>query len=172
MDASVLINLAIVDRIGLLATLEGLQFVVPGEALFEVKSPEQRTRVCAGLTAGDLREVVLDQPQELSLFARFRQRMDIGESACLALAVSRSWLFACDERGFVRSEATKLLGAEGLLNTPGLFLLALRKGCWTVDEADQAKAILEENRYRMRFKSFRELLQRLEPEKADDHRYF
>ena len=158
MDTSVLINLAIVERIGLLATLEGLRFVVPGEVLFEVKKPEQRDRVCAGIKTGALHEVVLDQPQELSLFARFRQRMGIGESACLALAASRSWIFACDEEGIVRNEATKILGTEGLLNTPGLFLLAIQRGCWTVDEADQAKAALEENRYRMRFKSFRELL--------------
>lgn len=74
MDTSVLINLAIVERIGLLATLEGLRFVIPGEVLFEVKKPEERDRVCAGIKIGALQEVVLDQPQELSLFARFRQR--------------------------------------------------------------------------------------------------
>lgn len=158
MDTSVLINFAVLDRIGLLGTLEGLQFVVPGEVLGELKRPDQRKRVHTALTAGTLREVVLDQPQELALLARFRRQMQLGESACLALAVSRGWLFACDERRVVRSEATRLLGPEGLLNTPGLFLLAIRRGCWTVDEADQAKAALEANRYRMRFSSFRELL--------------
>lgn len=158
MDTSVLINFAIVDRIGLLGSLESLRFVVPREVLAEVRRPEQRKRVRAALRDGALHEVALDQPSELALFAGFRDKMGLGEAACLAIAVSRDWLFACDEGRIVRSEATKLLGPDGLLNTPGLFLLAIRRGCWTVDDADRAKAILEENRYRMRFGSFRELL--------------
>jgi len=158
MDTSVLINFAIVDRIGLLGALERLRFVVPGEVLREVKRPEQRKRVSVALRAGALHEVSLDQTSELARFARFRKQMKLGEAACLALAVSRNWLFVCDEGRIVRSEATKLLGPSGLLNTPGLFLLAIRAGCWTVDEADRAKAVLEENRYRMQFGSFRELL--------------
>lgn len=158
MDTSVLINFAIVDRIGLLGCLESLRFVVPREVLSEVRQPEQRKRVRAALKGGALHEVALDQPAELVRFAGLRNRMGLGEAACLALAVSRGWLFACDEGRIVRSEATKLLGPDGLLNTPGLCLLAIRRGFWTVDEADRAKAILEQNRYRMRFGSFRELL--------------
>lgn len=158
MDTSVLINFTILDRIALLGALERLRVVVPGEVLFEVKRPEQRKRVRAALKAGILFEVSLDQPPELAQFARFRKKMGLGEAACLALAASRGWRFACDEGGVVRSEATKLLGPNHLLNTPGLFLLAIRRGCWTVDEADKAKAVLEENRYRMQFGSFRELL--------------
>lgn len=158
MDTSVLINFAILDRIGLLGALERLRIAVPGEVLFEVKRPEQKKRVRAALKAGSLHEVALDQPPELAQFARFRKKMGLGEAACLALAASRGWLFTCDEGGVVRSEAKKLLGSDRLLNTPGLFLLAIRTGCWTVDEADKAKAVLEENRYRMQFGSFRELL--------------
>ena len=158
MDTSVLINFAIVDRIGLLGSLESVRFLVPREVLAEVRRPQQRKRVRAALRAGTLHEVALDQPSELARFAGFRNRMGLGEAACLALAVSRGWLFVCDEGRIVRNEAAKLLGPNGLLNTPGLFLLAIRTGCWTVDEADRAKAVLEENRYRMQFGSFRELL--------------
>lgn len=158
MDTSVLINFAVLDRIGLLGAFERLRFVVPGEVLFEVKRPELRKRVRAALEAGALLEVALDQPAALAWFARFREQMDLGEAACLALAVSNGWLFACDERRSVRREATRLLGPNRVLNTPGLFLLAIRTGCCTVEEADEAKAILEENRYRLQFGSFRELL--------------
>jgi len=52
MDTSVLINFAILDRIGLLGALERLRVVVPGEVLFEVKRPEQKKRVRAALKAG------------------------------------------------------------------------------------------------------------------------
>lgn len=109
MDTSVLINFAIVDRIGLLGSLESLRFVMPREVLAEVRRPEQRKRVRAALRAGALQEVVLDQPSELVRFAGFRDKMGLGEAACLAIAVSRDWLFACDEGRIVRSEATKLL---------------------------------------------------------------
>ena len=52
MDTSVLINLAILDCMGLLGAFERLRFVVPGEVLGEVRRPEQRKRVRAALRAG------------------------------------------------------------------------------------------------------------------------
>jgi predicted nucleic acid-binding protein len=157
-DTSVLINLAILDQIVLLGALEGLRFVVPDEVLAEVKKPEQKRRVRGALQAGTLLKVALDQPAMLDRFARLRKQMKLGEAACLALAAERGWLFACDEGRIVRSEAKRLLGPDRLLNTPGLFLLAIRTGYWTVDEADEAKTELEKNRYQMQFSSFRELL--------------
>jgi predicted nucleic acid-binding protein len=157
-DTSVLINLAIVDRIGLLGALKRLQFVIPGEVLAEVKRPQQQRRVAKALEAGLLEEVALNEPEPLASFAAFRKQMKIGEAACLALAVAKGWLFACDEGRVVRREATRLLGKNRLLNTPGLFLLGIRTGYWTVNQADEAKAVLEAHRYRLKFGSFRELL--------------
>lgn len=157
-DTSVLINLAILDRIGLLGALELLRFVVPPDVLTEVKRPEQKKRVRAALQTGILREVALDQPLELAQLVTFRKQMKMGEAACLTLATSRGWLFACDEKRSVRSEAKRLLGADRLLNTPGLFLLAIQTGYWTVDEAEEARAVLDKNRYRMEVGPFRELL--------------
>lgn len=84
--------------------------------------------------------------------------MKTGEAACLAFAVENGCLFACDEGGIVRSDAKRLLGLNRLLNTPGIFVLAIRAGYWTADEADVAKSVLEKNRFRMKFSSFRELL--------------
>jgi predicted nucleic acid-binding protein len=158
MDTSVLINLAILDRIGLVGASPRLRFVIPGEVLAEVKRPRQRSRVGRALEGGLLEEVALDEPEALARFADLRKRMKIGEAACLALAITKGWLFVCDERRVVLREATKHLGKNRLLNTPGLFLLGIRAGYWTVDEADEAKAVLEAHRYRMKFSSFRELL--------------
>ena len=110
------------------------------------------------LEAGLLDEVALDEPEPLARFASFRMQMKIGEAACLALAATKGWFFACDEGRVVRREAVRLLGKNRLLNTPGLFLLGIRTGYWTVDQADEAKAVLEAHRYRMKFGSFRELL--------------
>lgn len=158
MDTSVLINLAILDRIGLLGSVRRLRFVVPAEVLVEVQRAEQKKRVRAALEARILFKVALDEPSLLDRFASLRKQMKLGEAACLALAAEKGWLFVCDEKGRVRSEARRLLGPDRLLNTAGLFLLAIRTGYWTVDEADEAKAALESNRYRMEIGSFRELL--------------
>ena len=50
-------------------------------------------------------------------------------------------------------------GTRGrLVTTPGLFVLAIRSGALSIDAADEAKAILEQHRFRMSFKSFRDVL--------------
>jgi hypothetical protein len=77
----------------------------------------------------------------------------------LALAQQRGWRVASDEGGAFRREAEQRLGPGRLVNTPGLLLSAIRAGVLTVEEADQAKAVLEQHRFRVRFKSFRSLLE-------------
>jgi hypothetical protein len=50
------------------------------------------------------------------------------------------------------------LGEGRLVTTAGLFVLAIRAGILTVEEADQMKAVLEQRRFRMTFASFRDVL--------------
>ena len=50
------------------------------------------------------------------------------------------------------------LGTGRILNTPSIYLLGIRAGLFSVDEADRAKELLEQRRFRMKFKSFREIL--------------
>ena len=87
--------------------------------------------------------------------------MGRGEAACLSMAEQRGWLAAVDERGRFLRLARERLG-EGrilnILNTPGILLLAIHAGLVSVDEADVLKARLETHRYRMRFDSFRDVL--------------
>jgi hypothetical protein len=77
----------------------------------------------------------------------------------LALAHSRGWLVASDEKGRFRREVLARLGQGRLLTTPGLFVLAIRAGAISIAEADNAKAILENHRFRMTFASFRDVVQ-------------
>jgi hypothetical protein len=44
------------------------------------------------------------------------------------------------------------------LNTPGIFSLAISAGIITVEDADRAKAVLEQHRFIMSFASFRDVL--------------
>ena len=159
-DTSVLVNLAIVDRLDLLGALSGFDFCVPEEVVDEVRRPEQRRLLDQALHAGHLERARLTGLPVLDHYRELRHDLGPGEAACLALAYAEGWSVACDEKRFFRREARRLLGEGRLLNTPGLFVLAIRQGYWTVSEADQAKEILERNRFRMRFRSFDELMRR------------
>jgi predicted nucleic acid-binding protein len=156
-DACVLINLALAGRLPLLDVLQGFEFRVPEEALAEIRKPHQRRAVEEALGAGFLRQIPLSEPEALAIFAELRQSLGLGESACLALATRSTALVASDEKRQFLREAEKRLGPGRILNTPGLFLLAIRRGALTVEEADEAKALLERHRFRMTFTSFREL---------------
>jgi predicted nucleic acid-binding protein len=157
-DANVLINLALVDRLDILGSLAGFEFVAPAEAVREVVSEVQQQRVASALRAGYLREVRLEDIPGQETFAELRPTMGSGEAACLALAATRGWLVASDEKRLFLREARRRLGPGHVLNTAGLLLLAIRCGRMSVDEADQSKRLLEQHRFRMTFRSFHELL--------------
>lgn len=156
-DTSVLINLAHADRLALLGRIPGLAFVVPEEVMAEVTSPDQRAALLAVLGAGVVQRAAISDLAAIELYAELRVTMGRGEAACLALAVSKGWLVACDERRAFRREALARLGSGRLITTPGLLVLAIRAGLMTVEEADRAKALLERHRFRMTFGSFRGL---------------
>jgi predicted nucleic acid-binding protein len=155
-DASTLINFLLLDRVDLLGSLNAFDFLVPTEVKGEILDETQRARLEAGFASGHLAEIQLASPEELATYAELRDRLGAGESACLALAAHRELLVACDDRAAVRI-ADQLLGPDRLLNTPGLLVLAITEGHLAVNEADSAKAVLEENRFTMAFESFADL---------------
>lgn len=157
-DACVLINLALARCLELCGALPEYEFWVPEEVLAEILGPQERRAVEGALGAGILRHTAITEPEALASFADLRQFLGLGESACLALAARSGALVASDEKRRFLREAEKRLGPGRVLNTPGLFLLAIRRGVLTVDEADAAKAILEQHRFRMPFASFRGLV--------------
>lgn len=157
-DANVLINLIHVDRLDLLAKLPGYEFVVPDHVIEEITAPDQRLRLDDALTNAWLRrESIVDVP-EITLFADLHRILGAGEAACLAIATSRGWYVASDEKGAFRREALARLGQGRLLTTPGLLLMAIRGGVLSVEDADSIKLTLEQNRFRLPFRSFAELL--------------
>lgn len=155
-DASVLINVLILSRLDLLGTTPDLEFVVPSRVVHEITRPEQAAELSLSLASGVLSEIEGYDSSEWQSYVNLRKDLGAGEAACLALAASREWLVACDERGRFRRRAEELLGKGRIVTTPGLIVLAIRAGLITVDEADQMKATLEQHRFRMPFDSFRE----------------
>lgn len=162
-DTSVLVNLAIVDRLDLLGALRGLHFQVPEEVIAEVL--RERGLLERALREGHVAETRITGIAVIDHYRQLRHDLGLGrgEAACLALATTHGCLVACDEKRVFRREARRLLGEGRVMNTPGLFLLGIRQQYWTVPEADQAKETLERNRFRMNLRSFHDLVRRGEP---------
>jgi predicted nucleic acid-binding protein len=159
-DTSILINLFHTGHLSLLGRLTGFQFVIPDEVISEIVLPDQQQVITEAITAGHIQRSSISNPDELALFAELRRVLGIGESSCLALAERRGWMVACDEKRVFLREAGARLGQGRILNTPGIYVLSIRAGLITVAIADEAKAILERNRFRMAFNSFSDLIAR------------
>jgi predicted nucleic acid-binding protein len=156
-DANILINLIHLQRLELLGHLPEYEFVMPEEVRGEITDPNQNAAVREAIDAGILRVVVIEDVRTLTLFAELTGLMGRGEAACLSLAITQNWLIASDEKRTFRREALARLGADCLINTPGVLLLAIRAGLISIEEADAMKALLEQRRFRMKFASFRDL---------------
>src|SRR5437867_2060655 len=159
-DTSVVINLVHVNRLDILGRLDGWEFVVPEQIVEEVSEPSQAAMLMDALIAGHLRKEPSTKTAELEIYAELRQVMGRGEAACLAMAQSRHWVVASDERGRFLREGKSRLGEARIINTPGILLLAIRRGVLTIPEADRLKAILECHRFKMRFISFSDVIDR------------
>jgi predicted nucleic acid-binding protein len=157
-DTNILINLIHIGRLDLLGKLPSYSFVIPEEVVKEVREPQQAQALHTAMSSELLSEVQLADPAELKVYADLIQILGSGEAACLSLAQCRQWLIASDEKKKFRRETLARLGAGRLLNTPGILSLAISGGIITVEDADRAKAVLEQNRFIMSFASFRDVV--------------
>lgn len=157
-DANIIINLLHVNRIEFLQSLPPYSFVVPEHVIAEVCDSQQAAALTVAITNGIVVEVKLTDPSELDLYAELLRMLGSGEAACLALAETRGWFLASDEKKLFLREAGKRIGRNRILNTAGIFVKAIRLGLLTVEEADQDKRILEERRFIMKFNSFQDVL--------------
>jgi predicted nucleic acid-binding protein len=157
-DANVLINLIHVGRLFLLGEVPGHRFVVPDAVAAEVTVDDQSAQLTAAVAANALSLCSLADLSGLAQFAQFRTIMGAGEAACLVLAELNGWHAASDERRRFRREVMARLGRERLLTTPLIYVLAIRAGLITLDEADADKRLLASRRFVMKFGSFSELL--------------
>ena len=157
-DTNVLINLIHVSRLHLCCDLPAHAFVLPEHVYVEITDVPQRKALDEAIAEGYLRIHRTTDPDTIRLFGELTSRLGRGEAACLALAVDTGWTVASDEKGRFRAEAVDRIGNDRILGTADLFLLAIRCGLLTVQEADADKATLESRRFAMPFESFSELL--------------
>ena len=157
-DANVVINFIHAGMLADLPAMVNMTFILTDEVYEEIIRAEQRQILDATLAAGTwTRESMID-PGAIALFATLAVVMGRGEASSLALAVTRRCLVASDERRVFLREARQRLGEGRIVDTPGLLLLAIRRGTLTVADADRAKALLETRSFKMKFRSFADLL--------------
>jgi predicted nucleic acid-binding protein len=157
-DTSCLINFLIVDRLDIFGALQGYTFVVPNHVVAEVTDATQRARLEAALTARVVTEIEITDLAEIETYIALRRVLGDGESACLAIAATRGWVIAADEKGRLRREVYERLGEAALVNTPGILVAAIQAGILTADGAETLRAELAKNRFVMDIPPFSELI--------------
>ena len=167
LDASVLINFLILNRMDILGRLGRYHFVVLDAVDAEISRPEQRTTLRRSLDQGLLQGDVAAGPEELRVFAQLLGAMGVGEAACVAAAVHRGWLVASDERGAFRRIATDRIGTGGIITTPAILAEAVKADIITLDELEQARQELGRNRFTIPPGTFGPLLVRNHPTTYD-----
>lgn len=161
LDSSVLINFLRVDRMNLLAQLSH-DFAVTSHVAFEISDhyEDQKRRFIAALNSGTLAELVVNEPNELSLFATFSDsgRLGAGECSAIAVAINRGHDLALDDMR-ARRDALNFDPTLTIVGTPELMTLAIEEQLISVAECDIIKALWEsEHRFKLNFNSFAELL--------------
>jgi predicted nucleic acid-binding protein len=157
-DATVLINLAHVNRLEMLGAVPGYEFVVPDHVRDEITDTGQRALLDDAVRRGIFRVEAITSIASIALYAALTARLGRGEAACLTLAVERDWIVASDDRKRFRREAESRIGPGRIVGLKELYLLAIGAGLLDIDEADADKATLETRRFVMDFKSFRDLV--------------
>jgi predicted nucleic acid-binding protein len=157
-DANILINLIHAQALELLGRLDGYEFVIVDQVEAEITRPEQATALRHAIDVAWLDREAVTTIEGLSIFADLTRIMGRGEAACLALAETRSWYVASDEKKVFRREALARLGQGRILTTAALIVLAIRTNLLTIDQADAIKLVLESKRFRMAFASFHDII--------------
>lgn len=158
MDANVLINLMHVSRLGLLAKIPNHEFVVPEHVREEITIPEQRATLDAAVSDGWLKVEVISDLGTITMFTELLAHIGRGEAACIAIAAKEGWYIASDEKKRFLREAEARVGVGHFITTADMFVLAIKAGLLTVEEADADKLTLEGRRFKVSFASYRELM--------------
>ena len=161
-DTSVLINFLAVDQVSLLLDHPSYDFVLTDHVRVEVTEyyPEQFARLEAIIADGYLRQLTVNTPEELEIFAALtiERRLGAGECAAIAAAVFRGCGIAIDDRTAIKQVARLYPGVR-VETTQSIVVGLIRLGRLNVATADELKDRWQNHhRFRLPFRSFREVL--------------
>lgn len=157
-DSSFLINFLVLDRMDILGVLAQFRFHVLNHVRAEIRRENQRARLEAAVELGIVTEIEITEPGEILLYDELRRFLGDGEAASLAVAVSRRWVIAADEKGRFRRELFRRLGENYLLDTAGALVTAIKVGVFPMEQAEALRTQLRENRFEMDLRPFDELM--------------
>jgi predicted nucleic acid-binding protein len=152
LDTTVLSNFAHIRRPDLLHLALGADVYTTPMVLVELRTGEALGLV-PRCNWRRLQLVTLSE-EEQRLADSFGAQLDAGESACLAVAKKRAWVFLTDDfaaRRLAQSEDVTVSGTIGVLRQ----LVVARR--LTIDEADSYLAVMLSHGYRAPIRSLREL---------------
>ncbi len=160
-DTSVLINFLCVDRMDLIAR-HCHQFIVTDHVAAEVKDfySDQQTRLKTALQSSALKQVSIADQREVALFGSLGEsrRLGPGECSAIALAVSREYILAIDDRQ-ATNQAREISRDLCILTTQDLIVAMICENLLSVAEADQLKETwAHQHRFRLPIKSFSDVL--------------
>lgn len=137
LDACVCINLAAALDAPAKILLNCRAVVVPqviSEALYLHNDGQDDIKTPASLDGLPVAEL---SDSELPLYLELAERLDDGEAASLALAISRSWTFATDDRS-ARNTGRRRTPPVDVVTTPRLLRLHAEAAHWDATNVKQA----------------------------------
>lgn len=156
-DANILINFIRINAFFLLENLPDRQFGITTGVYEEILPGRGRERVDEAIQKGSIRVYRVEGTGALNLFSRYIETLGIGEASSLALVKEQGWTLATDDRQ-CRSLAAKEIGRDRISGTVDLIVYSIESGLLAVSEADQLLVLLEQENFKVEFKSFRDVL--------------
>lgn len=157
-DANILINFIRINALYLLEALPDKHFGITPAVYEEILQGRGRERIDEAIRKEAIGVYRVEGVDALRLFSRYTETLGIGEASCLALVKERGWVLATDDRQ-CRRLAEKEIGVDRITGTVDILSEAIESDLLTIAEADHLLVLLEQENFRVRFKSFREILE-------------
>lgn len=138
-DSCVLSNFALSDSLNIIKTLYAntsyiTDFVSAENTRGILRGYNRLISIREAARKGWLKEITFRSKEEKALFESLSVSMGIGEASSIAVAKTREFVFACDDK--VARRETSLLGVK-LTGTIGILIRAVRKNIVNSKRADE-----------------------------------
>jgi predicted nucleic acid-binding protein len=159
-DTCVLSNFALSDSLHIIKNFYGnssyiTDFVSAENLRGILKGYSGLSRVTEAIKEGWLKEITLSGTKEKALFESLSVSLGFGEASSIAVAKTRRYVFACDDR--VARRESGLLGVK-LTGTMGILVKAVKKKIINAKESDAILNRMVSNGFYSPINSIRDML--------------